>query len=777
MSKYTLHLASLFLLIVLSACNTQQKETTKSDDTSITTTPLQHVNPLIGTANSTTKSALRYSENTESLAQTVPYVAPPFAMTGWTPQTRATETKCVAPYYYKDSLLQGFRASHWLSGSCVQDYGSMTIMPIDGELLPKAQDWSSSYQHSEETASPAHYSVQLQRYQIKAEMTASRRCGMFRFTWEQPKTPQIVIQVNSDEGEGFVAIDTIKNEIRGYNPVHRIYQGWGEAAGFSGYFVARFDRPIQFFGTFYDNKTYAQQRKASNESDMGAYAQFDLKKGEKVLVKIGTSFTSLEAAAANLEAEMPSWDFDEVESDLEEVWEAALGKIQVKGKAKDQEKFYTALYHSLLHPRLYSDVDGSYPAFSVNAQIQQASDFEYYGDFSMWDVYRAQLPLVHLLFPEKSSDMMQSLVAKAVQGDWLPIFPCWNSYTAAMIGDHCTSVIADAYAKGIRDFDAETAYAYMRKNAFETPGKFEDYKNGKGRRALDSYLKYNYIPMEDSVKEAFHQQEQASRTLEYAYDDFALAQFAKALGKTADYETLTARAQNYRKVFDPKAGYVRGRYANGKWHESFDLGGKKMPYITEGTPRQYSWYVPQDMAGLIEVMGGEAAFNLKLDSMFTEGYYWHGNEPGHQTVYLFNYSGQAAKTQQYVRKIMEEEYGTGPGGLSGNDDAGQMSAWYVFSAMGFYPVCPSVPEYVIGSPIFEEIQLQLGENTFTIMAEGNSEANIYIQSAHKNDVPSSQNFIRHENLLNGGKLHLRMGEKPADWGSRVEDVPYSLSRE
>ncbi len=760
----------LSLIVVTIACQSTKQSSSATSDKLL----IQHVNPLIGTANSTTVSATRFSEGTEALAQTVPYVAPPFAMTGWTPQTRATETKCVAPYYYKDEKIQGFRGSHWLSGSCVQDYGSVTIMPIDGVLKTDIQERASTYRHETEITTPAYYSVALDDYSIQAEMTATKRCGLFRFTWKEAELAQIVVQPNSDEGEGFIEIDTVRNEIRGYNPVHRIYQGWGESAGFSGYFVVRFNRPIRSFGTFSEDQIQENQISINNEENIGAYAQFDLQKGEAVIAKIGTSFTSLAAAAANLAAEIPNWNFEQVRTDLAQTWENTLEKVRVKGSETNKEKFYTALYHSLLHPRLYSDVAGTYPSFAGGEEVMQADGFDYYSDFSMWDIYRAQLPLIHLLFPEVSADLLQSLTKKAEQGDWLPIFPCWNSYTAAMIGDHSISVFADAYTKGIRDFDLETAYRYMRKNAFETPDDFEDYKNGKGRRALTSYLQYNFVPMEDSVKEAFHQQEQASRTLEYAYDDFALAQLAKALGEENDYNLLIQRAKNYQNVLDPEVGYVRGKYANGKWYETFDAGGKKMPYITEGTPRQYTWYVPHDVAGLMDAIGSKAQFNLQLDSMFTEGFYWHGNEPGHQTAYLFNYSGEAAKTQQYVRRIMEEEYGTGSGGLSGNDDAGQMSAWYVFSAMGFYPVCPGVPEYVIGSPVFEEAQLQLNGEMFTITAPENSTENVYIQSAKLNGKATQRTFIEHQDLLNGGRLELQMGVVASDWGS---EVPYSLSEE
>lgn len=766
---------SFILLFTISLCSCQ-----KTSDSRILEAQkldlIQYVNPLIGTANSTTTSALKFSHGTEALAQTVPYVAPPFAMTGWTPQTRATEKKCLAPYYYKDSLFQGFRGSHWLSGSCVQDYGSLTIMPIDGEVKLETENWASRFSHEKEITTPAYYSVDLERYNIKAELTSTKRCGIMRFTWQSPSEAQIIIQPNSDERQGFIEIDTIDNEIRGYNPVHRIYQGWGEEAGFSGYFVVQFNQPIREFAAFSKEGKTPGKASLQDQNGLGAVASFDLNNSKTVIAKVGTSFTSLAAAKANLEAEIPNWGFEGVQQNLEATWQEALNRVQVTGSEENKEIFYTTLYHSLLHPRLYSDVAGTYPAFAGNKKTQTADGFDYYSDFSMWDIYRAQLPLLHLLFPEVSKDMVQSLVKKAEQGDWMPIFPCWNSYTAAMIGDHCLSVFADAYAKGIQDFDLETAYRFARKNAFEQPDNFEDYKNGMGRRALDSYMKYGYIPMQDSVKEAFHQKEQASRTLEYAYDDFALAQLANALDKTEDYQILTKRALSYQNVFDPSVGYIRGRNADGSWDSIFDAGRKNLPYITEGTPRQYSWYVPHDVDGLIEQMGGIQQFNLKLDSMFTEGYYWHGNEPGHQTVYLFNYSGKPAQTQRFVRQIMAEEYGTGPGGLSGNDDAGQMSAWYVFSAIGFYPVCPGTDEYVLGSPVFEQVKLQLKDATFVINSKNNHQDNYYIQSATLDGKVFEYNYLKHQQLLGGGILNFTMSNQPSNWGSNASARPYSMSR-
>ena len=332
----------------------------------------------------------------------------------------------------------------------------------------------------------------------------------------------------------------------------------------------------------------------------------------------------------------------------------------------------------------------------------------------MWDTYRALHPLYNIIVPETSGEMMQSLVTMYEEGGWLPIFPCWNSYTAAMIGDHCTSVLADAFVKGIRGFDAVKAYEGMRQNAMESPKTEEAYKNGMGRRALTSYLRYGYIPLEDSVKEAFHTQEQTSRTLEYAYDDFCVAQMARALGKINDYELLMQRSENWRNVIDPVTHYADGRHADGSWEQNTDLVHRK-PYITEGATCHYTWYVPQNIPGLIDVLGGREAFTAQLDSMFTEGRYWHGNEPCHQVPWLFALAGHPEKTRHWVRHILDTEYNDTPGGLSGNDDAGQMSAWQLFAMMGFYPVCPGTMQYVLGAPVFRRITLNLSNgNTFTI---------------------------------------------------------------
>lgn len=756
-----------FIGILLLGCSKQENPTPFVD----------YVHPLIGTAPSTTLSALKHGHGSENNAQVIPSVTLPFGMTNWTPQTRASETKCIAPYYYTDSIINGFRGSHWLSGSCVQDYGSMSIMPISGALHCEPKERGSKFSHQFEESTPYAYKVKLLDYKINAEMTATRRCGMFQFTFENEGQAHIVVNPNSDEGEGLLHVLPQTNEIVGYNPVHRIYQGWGEKAGFSGFFVVRFNRPFSHYGTYEGGNILKKDTHIQNKLDLGGYISFQVKKDEIVEVYIGTSFTSIEQARKNLDAEIRGKSFAEVKENLKKYWESILSKVQVEGSEEtDKVKFYTAMYHSFLHPRTFNDADGSYPSFGGGDSLLNAGDKNYYVDFSMWDTYRALHPLYNLFIPEINADIMYSLLDKAKQGGWLPIFPCWNSYTSAMIGDHVLATLADAYTKNVIDI-TQNDYSYLLQNAFKTPENFDDYKNGKGRRALKSYLTYGYIPLEDEVVESFHQKEQVSRTLEYAFDDFALSRIALKMGDTANADPLIKRAYNYKNVFSPKDQCVRGRYINGDFTIEFNKY-ERMPYITEGTPWQYTWYVPHDVLGLSALMGGEEVFADNLDEFFASNQYWHGNEPGHQIPFLYNYCGQPWKTQEKVYDIMQEEYDATVGGLSGNDDAGQMSAWYVFAALGFYPVSPSVPEYVLSAPHFEKITIQLRNGKcFIINAPGASQEKKYIQSVTLNGKIYSKTYLNHFDIVKGGQMDVEMSDSPnKSWGIEKENRPFSLSK-
>lgn len=717
--------------------------------------PVDMVDTRVGTAAAETRTAGLFGKGSEEHGQTLPSVGVPHGMNLWTPQTRDTEQKCIAPYYYADTLLQGFRNSHWIVGGCTQDYGTMTLHAMSGALRTSPQSRATPFAHDSETARPDLYAVTLHREGIRAEMAGLSRVAVFRFTYDADGTGHLVVNPNSDEGEGSVVIDLERRQIRGHNPVHRIYQGWGEPAGYAGYFVVALPDGLDVtgYGTFRADSLMPGKTAASGEAGIGAYVSFGVRKGEPVVFRAGSSFTSAEAAEANLNAEIPVADFNAVRNASRSEWEKRLGLVEVEGGSQeDMAKFYGSLWRSSLLPRVVSDVDGSYSRFAGGGGIMRMEDGrDYYDDYSMWDTYRALHPLLTLLTPGRSADMMQSLVCKAEQGGWMPIFPCWGSYTAAMIGDHCAAAIADAAVKGVKGFDLETAYRYLRRNAFETPATYEEYADGMGRRALKSYLRYGYIPLEDSVPDAFHQREQTSRTLEYAFDDFALSQLASLLGKDDDARLLAERSRNYLNVIDPALGYANGRHADG----TFAAGTDPFTFnkaITEGAPCHYTWYAPHDPQGLVAALGGREAFEARLDSMFDFGRYWHGNEPCHQVAYMYNAVGRSDKAAARVRHILDTEYLDSPGGLSGNDDAGQMSAWFVFSAMGFYPVCPSTPFYWVGAPLFDRITITPeGGRPLTIVAPGASQGRRFSRVT-LNGVAVEPARLPHSGLLEGGEL-------------------------
>lgn len=810
---------------------------------------LNAINTMVGTAQANTKTAGKFGKGSEEHGQTLPAVLVPNGQNFWTPQTQDTEKKCIAPYYYKDTELQGFRNSHWIVGGCTQDYGSFTIATLGGKLRLQPEERATRFSHEDEVSHPHYYAVHLRDEHLKTEMTALSHSAIFRITPDQDEEVHIVINPNSDEGEGYIEIDTLHHIIYGYNPVHRIYQGWGEPAGFSGHFVLDYSGELNFdvpssdisnprygetpcgfddFGVF-SKEEKTPQGLSVKGSRSGAWLTFKGKAGKPIEIRAASSFTSKKNACDNLVGETAGgFDFDDFILNAETIWCDRLHAIDVESKdVAKVNQFYGALYRASFLPHEMSDVYGSYPTFSTGkVEILDSSDSSalddsadiadvlyvdtacvdsistiptIYGDFSMWDIYRAELPLYNIITPTLSGDMMQSLVNMYKEGGWMPIFPCWNSYTAAMIGDHSGVVLADAYVKGIRSFDAKTAYEGMRKNAFESPKTFEEYKNGMGRRALNSYLKYGYIPMEDSVKEAFHTNEQTSRTLEYAFDDFAVAQLAKALTEScsaeakdgpctrqslkADYAELMRRSENWRNVINPKTGWADGRHQNGKWEGNTDLVHRKS-YITEGATCHYTWYVPQNIQGLFNVINKSvdksakclnrnvqgisqsdtmSAVVSRLDKMFDKGLYWHGNEPCHQVAYLYDAAGAPWKTQQRIHHILNTEYNDTPGGLSGNDDAGQMSAWYVFSAIGFYPVCPSTPYYYIGTPSFDKVTFNLENGKkFEIQAHGVGDKAFYIQKTLLNGKPMSGYQLSHDDILKGGNLEFWMGERPAN---------------
>lgn len=709
--------------------------------------PYRLVDPRIGTAND---------------GQTYPVVGMPFGMTGWTPETQPTENKCISPYYDKDPKLTGFRGSHWLSGSCTQDYGTVTVMPTIGTLQVSPVARASFFRHATEVMSPAYYSVMLDDYRTRVELTGTMRSGMLRISYPAGEVANLLVEPNAKPGEGFIEVKPERHEIVGYNPVHRLYQGAGQSAGFSGYFVVQFQGSVEKFGTWCGETVTADSKlEGKGCNRLGSYVSIKPGPARQVLVKVGTSFTSIEEAEKNLNEENSGWDFDGIRQTTEAAWRTLLQRIEIEGgTSAEQTTFYTALFHASLAPRVVSDADGTYNGFAQEGKLHQvASGSAYYDDFSLWDTFRALHPLLTILDPKREVQMVQSLIDKGDQGDFLPIFPSWNSYTSEMIGDHAVAVIYDAYAKGLRGFNVQDAYRLVLQNATVTPPR-PDYVEGKGRRALDSYERYGFIPLEDEVLDAFHHREQVSRTLEYAYDDFVTAQFAEALGHGADAKMLRERSENWRNVFDSSVGFVRGRYKNGVWVQPFDPS-RPASYITEGVPWQYTFFVPQDMPGLIKAIGGDAAFIAKLDGLFTAKLYDQGNEPSHNIAYLYNYAGAPWKTQMRVRAVLSSQFHTGPSGLPGNDDAGQMSAWYVLSAMGFYPLCPGTPTYALGSPIFSRIVIhQLNGKDFTIVAPKASAKNLYVEAVSLNGVPVTGSELRHADIVDGSTLTFDMGPAP-----------------
>lgn len=728
----------------------------------IAESPIHYVEPRIGTDYSMAPTAGMFGKGSEERGQTIPAVLEPHGMNFWTAQTRDTERKCVAPYYFYDDLLQGFRNSHWINGGCTQDFGSVTLMPLSGTLRTSPQARATRMDRTTETSRPDYYSISLPDEAVQAEMTATSRTAIFRFTYDNAGKAYLVVNPNSDESQGSVAIDVASHRIMARNPVHRIYQGKGEEAGFAGYYVLEWPANLtpSGYGVFSGDRVMPGKLSADSLAGLGAYVEFDVTAGETIIAKAASSFTSYDGAMANMSAEMPGWDFEGTRAKLTAEWERHLGKIRAYGGTQaDRTKFYSALYRCSFLPQTFNDVDGAYPSFAGGATNHAKPGHNYYDGFSLWDTYRALHPLLVITEPSRASDMMQSLADKYEQGGWMPIFPCWNSYTAAMIGDHVASVVTDAYVKGIRDFDVAKAYAGLRQNAFETPDDEAEYRDGKGRRALESYIKYGYIPLEDTVPYAYHKREQVSRTLEYAYDDYALSVLADSLGHGGDADRLRLRSQNYRNVIDPETGYARGRHADGSWQRDFN------PFtfssaITEGAPCHYTWYVPHDREGLMNAMGGRDAFASRLEALFDNGRYWHGNEPCHQVAWMFNDAGMPEKAQYWIRRIMDTEYHVAPGGLSGNDDAGQMSAWYVFAAMGFYPVCPGTTEYSLATPLFDRVEIsQDNGRTFTIVANRTSPDDLYIKSMKLNGKPHSDYTIDHSDITSGATLEVTLGKE------------------
>jgi len=722
-------------------------ETTCSSEEDLT----KYVNPFIGTGIYSKWGAM-------GRGNCYPGAVVPFGMVQLSPDTGNDN---FAGYHYEDKYILGFSHTH-LSGCGCPGLGNVLVMPIVGGLRITEDGYKSKFIHDEEIASPGYYMVMLKSYDIKAELTVTCRVGFHRYTFPSSDNAHIIIDVThtlEDDEPVDAFVEIVDNQtIVGYVTIPNPF--CGGKTPYTTYFAAKFSKPFSSYGTWNGEKIYHGCSSQSG-NDIGAYINYSTSEEEVIEAKVGISYVSMEQALLNLEEEIPGWDFDEVREEARNVWNEMLHKIEVEGGSeKEKIKFYTALYHCLLMPHVFSDVNGLYIGMDDN--IYRAENYTHYATFSLWDTFRSEHPLLTLILPEIQNDMIKSLIDQYEHGGWFPKWPMLNRYTNCMIGDHATAVIVDSYLKGIRNFNASKAYEGMRKSAMELPPENHDYE---GRVGLPYYLRYGYVPY-DNLSQS------VSRTLEYAYDDWCLAQMAKALGRKEDYNLFMERANHYRNLFDPVTKFMRPRYSDGTWKKFFIPGSWKG--FTEGNAWTYTWFVPHDVYGLINLMGKDT-FIKRLDHFFKRfaypawympfSHYWHGNEPDEHVPYFYNYAGEPWKTQYIVRKIMDELYDITASGIPGNDDCGQLSSWYVFSAMGFYPVCPGNTSYQIGSPIFSKIVIHLDSqyydgDEFIIIARNVSEENKYIQSMTLNGIPLNRTWIDHSEIVNGGTLIFEMGDNP-----------------
>ncbi len=710
--------------------------------------PLASVNPLIGTQ----KSKIGYGG-------TMPFVSPPFAMTNWTPQTRQNKIS-ITSYEYDDKAISGFIGTHqpaiWMG-----DYGYITLMPQVGELRTTPEGRQLAFSHSDETAKPDYYAVGLRSAEgtrIGAEMTATERCAMLRFRFPSGGVARVLVEMSRPGVPGFAAVDQKTGEITGFNP-HRMdaHLGPHKLPNFKGYFVVQFRQAPQSAGT------YGLEKEDASAS-RGAFAEF--RPGEFVEVRVGTSFLSVDQARANLRQEIPDWNFDAVRAKLHSAWAEQLGRLEWEGATdRERTRLYTALYHALLYPRIFSEYGHYYSAFD-----DQVHTGESYTAFSIWDTFRAENSLLTLLAPERIDGMITALLQDFQEGGWMPKWPN-PSYTNIMIGTHADSLVAEAIRKGFHGFDRELAWKAVYKDAMvppdgDTSRRWLDREEGtpyEARAGLTSYKQLGYIPT-DKIDEA------ASRTLEDSYDDWCVAQVAKALGRDDDYRFFLHRSLNDRNLFNPALGLMNGKTSDGRWAL---IGGsqdtqenRSVAGWTEGDAWAYTWSPLHDQAGLIELMGGRERYAAKLDAHFSGGHNVHSNEPSHHYAYLYDFAGQPWKTQAKVREIAAAEYGYDAGGLDGDDDCGQMSAWLLFSSIGFYPVNPASGEYMIGSPMYSGVSIKLQNGKiFRVIAENVSAKNLYVQSAILDGKPLNDPLITWEQIQSGATLKFRMGPKASRWGS------------
>ena len=686
---------------------------------------------------------------------TYPGATVPFGMVQLSPDTRLTGWDGCSGYHYSDKAIYGFSHTH-LSGTGISDYGDILFMParsFSPDLVTAQPQYSASFSHENETASPGFYSVKLDDG-IRVELTATARVGFHRYTFPV------------DSREAVVMVDLkhrdrlLDSDLRIIDNTH--VEGFRRSTGWAKnqivYFAAEFSKPFERFDDAPDQSHTRVIKRI-----------FKFTNPEQLLVKVGISSVSVEGAKKNLQTETSDWNFDRVHSDAVAAWNKELNKIQVAGGSDDQLKtFYTALYHTAITPNLFMDVDGQY--LGHDGKIHKTEGWNYYTVFSLWDTFRAAHPLYNIIDQKRSTDFIRTFLAQYKEGGRLPVWELAGNETDTMIGYHAVSVIADAMAKGVTGFDRQLAFEAMK------------YSAELRHFGLGSYVDHGYIDMGD-------ERESVSKTLEYAYNDWCIAMMARSLGRADDYNRYLRRAQFYTNVFDRESGFVRPR-TNAGWLSPFEPREVNFSF-TEANSWQYSFFVPQDIVGLIELMGGEQKFAQKLDELFKAesqttgrnqvditgliGQYAHGNEPSHHVAYLYDYARQPWKAQARLRQIMDEFYKAAPDGLIGNEDCGQMSAWYVLSAAGFYPVTPGSDIYAIGTPLFPELRFNLENGkSFVVKARNVSSKNFNIQSATLNGKPYRKSFLRHEDLAAGGELTFEMGDKPnMKWGTGPGESPVS----
>lgn len=709
-----------------------------------------YVNPFIGTGGH---------------GHTYPGAAVPFGMVQLSPDTRLTGWDGCSAYHYSDDVIYGFSHTH-LSGTGCTDFGDILLMPTTGKPTPDngsvsgiEKGYASHFSHNQEKAMPGYYRVELTDYHIDVELTTTERVGFHRYIYPKDSQANIIIDLEHRDKVIMASLEkTGEAELSG----SRRSDAWARDQHI--YFVMQFSQAIDDFGIWDDDKL--TEKTALTGEHVKGFVQFKNPKNRAILVKVGISAVSIEGARKNLETEIPDWNFDGVRAEANNKWNQQLGKVEVTGGSKNEKiNFYSALYHSFLNPNIFMDVDGKFRG--TDLQIHEAKNYEYHSVFSLWDTYRATHPLFTILETKKTNDFINTFLDMYRYGGKLPVWELAGNYTGCMIGYHSIPVITDAWMKGIRNYDGELAMQAMEHSA------------NLNHLGIPQYKQYGFIPSGE-------EHESVSKTLEYAYDDYCIATMAKEMGYDDIYSEYIQRAQSYKNIFDPSTGFMRAK-TNNKWFEPFDPREVNFNY-TEANCWQYSFYVPQDINSLIALQGGDEGFCNKLDELFSTnsettgreqaditgliGQYAHGNEPSHHMAYLYCYAGKPWKTQEIIRKIMNELYSNAPDGLCGNEDCGQMSSWYVFSALGFYPVTPGSSEYVFGTPLFTETKINLENgNTFIIKAKKTSSTNKYIQSIVLNNAPYTKTYISHQDIMDGGTLEFVMGDKPSDFGTEISARP------